>query len=199
MWAAHRLNQALIIVLLRRLRIAIIRVGHVEGGILEKIQFSLSEVFPETNAFVVGGIMPLRDDAYNPRRGQYHSSRILSCIRAGHQPAHGDRVLGVTEADLYVPSLNFVFGEAGRDGSAIISLFRLRPEFYGEPKDVGLFLERASKEAVHELGHTLGLGHCTDPGCVMFFSNSIIDTDRKNRTFCKACHPRVLQNVEKLG
>jgi archaemetzincin len=184
---------------LRRLRIAIVRVGHVEGGILERVQFSLSEVFPETNAFVVGGIMPLPDDAYNPRRGQYHSSRILSCIRAGYQPVHGDRVLGVTEADLYVPSLNFVFGEAGRYGSAIISLFRLRPEFYGEPRDVGLFLERASKEAVHELGHTLGLGHCPDPGCVMFFSNSIIDTDRKNRTFCKACHPEALRTVEKLG
>lgn len=199
MWAAHRLNQALIIVLLRRLRIAIVRVGHVEGGILERIRFSLSEVFPDTNAFVVGGIMPLPNDACDPRRGQYHSSRILSRIRAGYQPAHGDRVLGVTEADLYVPSLNFVFGEAGRDGSAIISLFRLRPEFYGEPRDVGLLLERASKEAVHELGHTLGLGHCTDPGCVMFFSNSIMDTDRKNLTFCKACHPRVLRNVEKLG
>jgi len=199
MWAAHRLNQALIIVLLRRLRIAIVRVGHVEGGILERIRFSLSEVFPDTNAFVVGGIMPLPNDTYDPRRGQYHSSRILSRIRAGYQPAHGDRVLGVTEADLYVPSLNFVFGEAGRYGSAIISLFRLRPEFYGEPRDDGHFLERASKEAVHELGHTLGLGHCPDPGCVMFFSNSIIDTDRKNRTFCKACHPEALRNVEKLG
>jgi len=192
MWAAHRLNQALIIVLLRRLRIAIVRVGDVEGGILERIRFSLSEVFLETNAFVVSGIMPLPDDAFDPRRRQYHSSRILSCIRAWYQPAHGDRVLGITEADLYVPSLNFVFGEACRDGSAIISLLRLRPEFYGEPQNGGLFLERASKEAVHEIGHTLGLGHCTDPGCVMFFSNSIMDTDRKNFTFCKACHPRVL-------
>ena len=180
------------------MRIAIVRVGHVEGEILERIRFSLSEAFPETNAFVVGGIMPLPDNAYNPKRGQYHSSRILSRIRAGHQPAHGDRVLGVTEADLYVPSLNFVFGEASRDGSAVVSLFRLRPEFYDEPWDVGLFIDRASKEAFHELGHTFGLGHCTDPRCVMFFSNSIIDTDRKNRTFCKACHQRVLQNMEKL-
>ena len=184
---------------MRRLRIAIVCVGHVEGRILESIRFSLSEVFPDTNAFVIGSIMPLPDDDFDPRRRQYHSSRILSRITARYQPAHSDRVLGVTEADLYVPSLNFVFGEAGRDGSAIISLFRLRPEFYGETRDVGLFLERASKEAVHELGHMLGLDHCPDPGCVMFFSNSIIDTDRKNRTFCKTCHPEVLQNVEKLG
>jgi archaemetzincin len=36
--------------------------------------------------------------------------------------------------------------------AALISLFRLKPEFYGEPANEELFLERAVKEAVHELG-----------------------------------------------
>jgi len=28
---------------------------------------------------------------------------------------------------------------------------------------------------IGELGHTFGLGHCENPRCVMFFSNSLMD------------------------
>lgn len=112
--------------------------------------------------------------------------------------ADADRVLGVTEVDLYVPGLNFVFGEAQPPhGPAVISLFRLRPEFYGEPPNEELYLGRASKEAVHEVGHTLNLGHCRDPGCVMFFSNSILDTDRKNLGFCRRCRERIVAGIRR--
>lgn len=153
---------------------------------------SLIEVFPDTDVVVLRDALPLPDEAYNHRRSQYHSSRILS-HKAYHLTVDVDRMLGVTEADLYIPGLNFVFGEAlHRNGSAVISLFRLRPEYYGELPNKELYLERASKEAVHEVGHTLSLGHCRDPRCVMFFSNSILDTDRKNCTFCEDCYLKLL-------
>ena len=91
----------------------------------------------------------------------------------------------VSDVDLYVPGLNFVFGEADiLKGIAIISLARLREEFYGLPSNEDLFKERALKEAVHELGHLYGLRHCTDPDCVMNFSNTLYDTDRKSCKFC---------------
>ena len=91
-----------------------------------------------------------------------------------------------------VPGLNFVFGEADTlNGVALISLRRLREGFYGLPEDEGLLVERAIKEAVHELGHTYGLPHCGDPSCVMRFSNSLKDTDRKGRAFCPACRKRL--------
>lgn len=81
-----------------------------------------------------------------------------------------------------------VFGEAELGGYfAIISLARLRQSFYGLPEDKHLFLERTIKEAVHELGHTYGLSHCPDPECVMHFSNSLMDTDRKKPSFCSRC------------
>ena len=75
--------------------------------------------------------------------------------------------------DLYVADLNFVFGLAdSHQKCAIISLARLQPEFFGQPGDPQLFRERALKEAIHELGHLRNLRHCSNPACVMFFSNS---------------------------
>jgi len=97
-----------------------------------------------------------------------------------------EKILGIVDHDLYVPELNFVFGEAS-PRVADISLTRLRQDFYNLSQDQSLFYKRALTEAVHELGHTYGLGHCEDPRCVMFFSNSLIDTDRKGSEFCPKC------------
>lgn len=96
-------------------------------------------------------------------------------------------MLGVTDRDLYAGDLNFVFGLAQSPGrAAVISLFRLRAG-----ADEAGFRARAVKEAVHELGHTLGLPHCPDPACVMHFSNSLADTDRKGAAHCQACRARL--------
>jgi archaemetzincin len=46
---------------------------------------------------------------------------------------------------------------------------------------------RASKTAIHELGHSYGLVHCRDHKCVMFFSFNLSDTDYKESRFCKKC------------
>ena len=50
-----------------------------------------------------------------------------------------------------------------------------------------MFNDRIAKETIHELGHYFGLFHCNNKRCVMYFSNSLYDTDFKNRTFCKKC------------
>ena len=97
-------------------------------------------------------------------------------------------MLGIVDVDLYMPELNFVFGEADvTHGVSVISLVRLRQEYYGLPKNEKLFLERALKEAVHKLVHTYRLGHCGDTGCIMHFSNSLRDTDIKGPDFCPRC------------
>ena len=135
------------------------------------------------------------EEAYNSLRRQYNSSLILAFLRRTYK-TKADKVLAITHVDLYVPRLNFVFGQAECPGKfAIISTHRLRPEFYGEPSDRALFLERCVKEAVHEVGHTLGLRHCPDRRCVMAFSNSIWDTDRKGRRPCKMCFLKLLRSV----
>jgi archaemetzincin len=121
-------------------------------------------------------------DAYNPLREQYRVERLLETTRQ----AVAGRVLGVTDQDLYAEGLNFVFGMAERPGrAAVITLARLHSA------DEARFQARMLKEAVHELGHTLGLAHCPRSKCVMTFSNTLADTDRKDAAFCAACQARL--------
>lgn len=122
--------------------------------------------------------------AWNARRKQYSAEAILAQVSA-HAAM---RILAIADLDLYVPDLNFVFGLADRaKARAIIALPRLRQSFYRLPENMAVFRERAIKEAVHELSHTFGLGHCHDRRCVMAFSNSLADTDDKGRGFCEPC------------
>jgi predicted Zn-dependent protease len=60
--------------------------------------------------------------SYNPRRRQYSAEILLDRVRL----APGRCILGVTNRDLYVEGLNFVFGLADTPGkAAVISLHRL--------------------------------------------------------------------------
>lgn len=139
----------------------------------------------------LGGNLPL--PASCPEGlSQYPGPPFLAALAAARPPVD-EFILGVTGVDLTAPGLNFVFGLADPGGrAAVISLARLYPEFYGQPRDPRLFKARAVTEAVHELGHLMGLDHCPNPACVMAFSNSLADTDRKGPGFCEACR-------EKLG
>jgi archaemetzincin len=125
--------------------------------------------------------------AWDEGRRQYPGEPFLTALATARVP-EDKIILGVTNVDLFVPGLNFVFGLADpQSRGAVISLARLYPEFYGQPRNPQLFKARVLKEAVHEIGHILGLDHCPDPVCIMFFSNSLADTDRKGPGFCARC------------
>lgn len=108
--------------------------------------------------------------------------------------------LGITDVDLYAPGLNFVFGQAdSQSRSAVFSLARLDPRSYGDPENYPLFLRRALKEAVHELGHVMGLNHCENQSCAMWFSNSLAETDLKGTDFCPKCARQFYARFQKAA
>lgn len=128
--------------------------------------------------------------AFEPTRRQYYSTLVLKAL--GVAGLDATRVLAVTELDLFVPILTFVFGEAQVGGStALVSLHRLRDEFYGLPPNPAALKARLAKEAVHELGHTFGLRHCQEWRCVMASTHAVERLDVKGAEFCPRCRAAI--------
>lgn len=131
--------------------------------------------------------IPVPPESFEARRNQYYSTKILKKM-LGDVPQDALKLLGVTDEDLCIPILTYVFGEAQVGGTAaVVSLARLRQEHYGLTPDLPLLLERLLKESLHELGHTFGLIHCPLRDCVMYLSNTVVDVDTRGGDFCRGC------------
>jgi len=131
------------------------------------------------------------EEAYDASRRQYHSGHLLMLILR-HAPAGNGKILGVTSRDLFIPVLTHVFGQAQLNNrAAVFSSFRLRNDLYGLRHSHALLRERSLKEAMHELGHTFGLRHCSGGPCVMNPSTYVEDIDLKPAEFCLTCHTTV--------
>jgi archaemetzincin len=183
------------------MKIGILQIGQINSHIIQRIQENLQITFPKTKCIIIPKILPVPKETFDKTRNQYFSGAILSKIQEYAEKEKAlDKILGIVDVDIFVHGLNFVFGEAECSGkAALISLWRLKPEFYGDVQNMELFLERSTKEALHELGHTFGLSHCSNPFCVMYFSNSIFDTDRKQSLFCNKCYLKAETIINKLG
>ena len=126
------------------------------------------------------------EGSWDAKRRQHSSTRILEWLLL-RRPARAHRIVGLTDADLFIPILTFVFGEAQLGGrAAVVSIARLSPPVASVPAQ-RLLGERLRKEALHELGHTYGLVHCGTPGCVMGRSPGVVEIDAKGDSFCPDC------------
>lgn len=172
-------------------RLQLLPVGEVDGSLLRELKRALPDCFHIECELLSTALDP--EPSYHNERQQYHSSELLHRMQNFVGP-DCERLLGVTEVDLYIPILTFVFGEAQMNGPcAVVSFHRLRQEFYGLPADEEVLRERLVKEAFHELGHTFHLTHCEDYRCVMSASHAVEWIDLKERFFCKACQPRLAE------
>lgn len=173
----------------RNRQIALVPLGEVDTTVLQYLLL----VLPEQTGLFFCHPSPTKIDlsaAYLSDRQQYHSTQLLEKLQALDLPDTSLR-LGLTQVDLCVPVLTFVFGEARLGGEAgIVSMHRLHPAFYGLPEDSELLLKRVEKECLHEIGHLAGLTHCERSDCVMSFSNAVESVDLKEPAYCASCRAK---------
>ncbi|MBU5557548.1 MAG: archaemetzincin family Zn-dependent metalloprotease [Candidatus Aenigmatarchaeota archaeon] len=169
--------------------IRLIPVGEVPAQVIEAILSIVPEVVGAKVRLMP--VMQLPAVAFNNFRKQYDAEKVLSVLGSNSAAKfidHSIPSLFVTDADLYYAGLSFVFGlEDPAASAAIISIARLKPEFYDRHPNMTVLIDRAVKEAIHEIGHYLGFEHCQHSWCVMSFSPSVSDVDNKKREFCKDC------------
>ncbi|MCB0397466.1 MAG: matrixin family metalloprotease [Flavobacteriales bacterium] len=165
---------------------------------------TVQKVIEEVYQFNVS-VLPTRDlpeKAFtNVKSPRYRASILLKDLKE-HLPASADHILGLTTKDISITKLDAsgnvkkpeykyedwgVFGLGSRPGpSCVVSLFRLKSD------DQGKFYERLKKISIHEIGHNLGLKHCTSPGCVMQDAAETIRTiDAVNLELCPECRRQI--------
>lgn len=172
-------------------KIIIIPLGELDFYQINKLAANLSMAF-SSGVDILQGI-DLPDEAENQERGQFYSTVILAKLELMRQNPT-EKILGITEEDLYVPTQPFVYGEADpQSGCAIVSFYRLRQEFFGLPEDEKQIYNRMLKEAIHQVGHLHQLSSCNNPRCVMYRSGSMLDTDSKADKFCDICRRRLVR------
>jgi archaemetzincin len=172
-------------------------VGAVEPEILVAVESCLQSNF----GFATRKIEPFAEPeyAFDAQRGQYSSVLILRDLVA-RCPPDGARLLALTEKDLFIPMLSFIYGQAQLGGSvAMVSLARLRQEFYGLPANRTVLLARTRKEVLHEVGHTFSLTHCDDRSCTMCLSTNIRQLDLKSGRFCDACTVLLHESMDTMN
>ena len=130
----------------------------------------------------------------HPTRGnrQLLTSFLLDQVLLPRLPADAFLCLGFTGADLWPGgNYHFVLGQpSGHGPVGVWSLYR-----YGDPalspEARRLCLLRTVKRTTHEIGHMLGMLHCTAYECGMCGSGSFAEADRHPLAFCPECSAKI--------
>ncbi len=177
--------------------LCLVSVGRVDEEVLNLVSRRVHEIF--SLPVFRGPELPEPGHAFDARRQQYSSVTIMREL-VGLRSPDSSRLLAVTEKDLFIPMLSFIYGQAQLGGHvAMVSLARLRQEFYQMPANQRLTASRAVKECFHELGHTFGLVHCLNSQCPMALSTNIVQLDQKTAEFCHACSVLLSEAIGHLG
>lgn len=162
---------------LRELQIVLI--GEPTAAFVKELEAPIMQVLG-VSAFPGKLGLPNPIYAFNKDRKQFNTSAVmrrLNTVREIGIPW----LLGITDVDLFVPDMSFVYGDADREGRvAVMSLNRLKAE--GDA-----WKRRAYVEAVHLAGHLVGLAACEDARCAMFTATTITDAERRQLQLCTNC------------
>ncbi|UCD64962.1 MAG: peptidase zinc-dependent [Candidatus Zixiibacteriota bacterium] len=174
-------------------KIVVVPLGEVDFMLVNRLATDLGPVFNRSVDILKGMKMP--SEAHNVVRNQYYCMVILSKLERLKANSR-EKVLAVCEEDLYLPEENNVLGYADMlSGTAVISLYEIRQEFYGLPEDDSKIYPRLFKEATHRIAHLFDIADCRNPKCVNYFSQMMPDIDNKTEKFCDICKRQLVGSV----
>ncbi|MFZ5570202.1 MAG: archaemetzincin family Zn-dependent metalloprotease [Thermodesulfobacteriota bacterium] len=175
--------------------VVITPIGNFSSAMLSAVSLEIQRIFGFSVR--IQSLLPNVSFAYDLDRDQYNSTMILQKLDAA-APPEAAKVLGITEVDLFIPILTYVYGEAQLGGKAcIVSIHRLS-EGISPVNTEAKFVERITKEAIHELGHTFNLRHCPDHACSMHYCRCIADVDNKSDQLCRYCKILLEDAIKKI-
>jgi len=119
--------------------------------------------------------LELPSTTYNAERKQYDATALLEYLS---RVKNADIALWLVDQDIYCNERDRVFGYALYHYGAVLSTSRLNSA------------QLIQKEAAHEVGHVIGLKHCTGR-CLMQFSRSVEEAGAKPMELCARCQGSV--------
>jgi len=179
--------------LLKKAKIVVVPLGEVDFMLVNRLATTIGPVFGRSVDILKG--MKIPEEAYNVIRNQHYASIILAKLeRVKANPR--ELILGVSEEDIYMPDEPYILGHADVVlGTGVISLFRIRQEFYGLPEDEQKVYGRLFKQSVHLMSHLFELSGCRNPKCINFYSQDMFDIDNKGEKLCDICKRQLLEKV----
>jgi archaemetzincin len=137
--------------------------------------------------------------ALNRTKTRYRAEKLLELLDR-RLPPGGFRILGLTSADISTTKGKIadwgILGLATIDGHAcVISTFRTRRRAKSEEHA----RIRLGKTAVHEIGHTLGLSHCPNQGCLMQDARGTVLTTDGEYDLCADCRAELVRRGHRLA
>jgi len=131
--------------------------------------------------------MPLPKAAFYPARNRYRAEKLLDALYE-HRPPDAHVIIGLTTVDISTTKGDHAdWGILGlatvSGGECVISKFRAQKS----ARDEHHTRQRLAKTVVHEVGHTLGLRHCPNFGCLMEDGQGTVLTTDHEYDLCAAC------------
>ncbi|MDB4286293.1 matrixin family metalloprotease [bacterium] len=174
-----------------KLHIGLQPIGKVNADHLELVKKEL-ETFYKARITIFSPISVPRRIVYKPR-DRYRADRLIEHLRTV-MPDSIDHMMGITERDISIMKKGFgnwgILGFAHGNGPcSIVSTHRLE----ASSKSLYQFKDRLAKIALHELGHNLGLSHCSNSKkCLMRdVKGKVITVDNADLNMCNRCKNQI--------
>ena len=174
------------------LKIAVLYYANIDENLKSELLQNITATYFCT-VTEIKGIATLPIAAFYKPRNRYRATVLLESIDSYNGY---DKIIGITTKDISTSKNNIydwgIMGLANSPGrSCIISTYRIKT-----PNKL-LFNDCFIKVALHELGHTMGLPHCTFSNtCFMEAAEGTIKSvDRETRYLCSNCKKLISQYI----